>query len=298
MPIDMQRAPKIPVGRTPANVARIEIEPAEDGSYIVTVVSKADKAAAAGAPGVEAILAIGGGDTTRYTFQNAAELTTFVGDKLQGKPTSAKDTPVTDETDTEPDMGDTGEADRARKRPRQRRPRRRRVARATAATTRRRTRRRRVAGISGGPVPAHTTRTDMLDGTVNLVRPDPAAVASPKPARADHARGRGGREGRGAQRKLVQLVSILKAGESAYPEQVQQELDDLNRTRSWPKEFRDERKGLRAGRTRHSRQTLPRDQQARSGRPTGHQRSAQCQALDSNQAAARRGQEWRRCGRD
>src|SRR5262245_51889328 len=87
----------------------------------------------------------------------------------------------------------------------------------------------------------------MLGGIVPLVRPTDEALARANtdavaPAteveKADEV------ERKRKQRLIEYVLECTKAGEAAYTEQVQHELDDLNfELDQWPKEFRDERKG-------------------------------------------------------
>ena len=85
MPIDMQRAPKIPPARPASGIDRVEIEAVDDGTYIVTCFSKPTGGAKGG--GVAAIV---GEMPKRYTFQNADAASGFVADKLHGRSTTAK----------------------------------------------------------------------------------------------------------------------------------------------------------------------------------------------------------------
>lgn len=93
MPIDMQRAPRIPVGRPSAKFDRIEIEAVEgDGSYIVTVYEKPGGVTAKGPNAEMAVLGMSAGK--KYTFQDANTLTGFVSDKLNGRSNPAKGEPL------------------------------------------------------------------------------------------------------------------------------------------------------------------------------------------------------------
>jgi len=90
MPLDMQRAPKIPVGRAPSDLSRVEIEAVEDGSFIVTCFHKSKEGD--GPMGL-------GAEPKRYTFQNTGAVSSFVTAKLEGRDTAGMKggAPVEDE---------------------------------------------------------------------------------------------------------------------------------------------------------------------------------------------------------